>query len=47
MRFNEEQDFDVLGYLDNFPAKVNINYNSQLYFFMEPLSIFPASKSCN
>ena len=50
MRFNENEEFDVLGFLDesmpNMP-KVHINPNDQLYFFIESLSPFPKSVNAN
>ena len=43
MRFNENEEFDVLGFLDESMHKVHINPNDQLYFFIELLSPFPKS----
>ena len=47
MRFNENEEFDVLGFLDESMPKVHINPNDQLYFFIELLSPFPKSVNAN
>jgi len=41
MRFNENEEFDVLGFWDESISQVRINHNNQLYFFIELLSPFP------
>ena len=43
MRFNENEEFDVLGFWDESISQVRINHNNQLYFFIELLSPFPKS----
>lgn len=47
MRFNENEDFDVLGFLDESISKVYINRKNELYFFIELLSPFPKSVNAN
>ncbi len=47
MRFNENEEFDVLGFWDESISQVRINHNNQLYFFIELLSPFPKSVNAN